>query len=411
MDEPARMARWGATLRRIAASDTAPGVILLAATAAALIWASSPATGLYTTFWDTMLGPALLDLRLTLRDWVTDGLMTVFFFVIGLEIKHELVEGSLARPRQALVPVLAAFGGAIVPALVFLTVAVGSPATPGWGVPMATDPAFAVGVFALVARRAPRGVRALLLALATVDDVFAVGVIAIGYSQDLSWLWLAAALGGCAVVVVLRLLGVRWIWPYVPVGIVVWWCTLHSGVQATLAGVALALLTPARPVAGRAVLRRLLRVLAPISAFVAVPIFALANTGVPLDLHTLRAAMTSRLAWAVLAGLLIGKFVGVTGSIGLATTTGLGRLPDGVGPRHVAGLGLIAGLGFTVALFVTGLAFGDPAQADHAKIGILTASLLAAAATALVLSPRDPHEGQLPRVPPLRMRKARRFRA
>lgn len=184
MDEPARMARWGATLRRIAASDTAPGVILLAATAAALVWASSPATGLYTTFWDTMLGPALLDLRLTLRDWVTDGLMTVFFFVIGLEIKHELVEGSLARPRQALVPVLAAFGGAIVPALVFLTVAVGSPATPGWGVPMATDPAFAVGVFALVARRAPRGVRALLLALATVDDVFAVGVIAIGYSQD-----------------------------------------------------------------------------------------------------------------------------------------------------------------------------------------------------------------------------------
>jgi NhaA family Na+:H+ antiporter len=377
---------WGAAVRRRVASDTAPGVVLLVVTAAALLWVNSPASGVYTTFWDAALGPSALGLRLTLRDWVTDGLMTVFFFVIGLEIKHELVEGSLARPRQALVPVLAALSGAVVPALVFLTVAAGSPAMPGWGVPMATDPAFAVGVFALVARCAPRGLRALLLTLATVDDVFAVGVIAIGYRQGLSWPWLATALLGCAVIVALRLLGLRWIWPYIPVGTLVWWCTLHSGVHATLAGVAMALLTPALPVAGRAVSRHLLQVLKPISVFVAVPIFALANAGVHLDLHTLGPALTSRVTWAVVAGLLIGKFIGVTGSIALVTTTGLGHLPAGVRPRHVVGLGLIASLGFTVALFITDLAFPDPTLADHAKLGIIIASLLATGAAALVLN-------------------------
>ena len=175
-------------------------------------------------------------------------------------------------------------------------------------------------------------------------------------------------------------------WPYVLVGILVWWCTLHSGLHATLAGVALALLTPARPVAGRPVLRRLLVMLGPVSAFGAVPLFALANAGVRLDHATLADAATSRVAWAVLAGLLIGKFVGVTGSVALATATGLGRLPAEVGRRHIAGLGLIAGLGFTVALFVTDLAFPDQALADHAKLGILTASVLAAAAAALVLN-------------------------
>ncbi|WP_186382400.1 Na+/H+ antiporter NhaA [Amycolatopsis rhizosphaerae] len=378
-------AAWRAAVRRWLASEAAPGVALLVATLVALVWVNSPARGGYTAVWDTAFGPAALGVRLGLREWINDGVMTVFFFVIGLEIKHELVQGSLAQPRRALVPVLAALGGATVPALVFLAVAAGSPAVPGWGVPMATDPAFAVGVLALVARRVPRGVRVLLLALATVDDVFAVGVIAIGYHEGLSWAWLAAAVGGCAVIVVLRLLGVRWIWPYVPVGIVVWWCTLHSGVQASVSGVALALLTPARPVVGRAVLRELLDRLGPVSAFVAVPVFALANAGVALDPRTLAASATSRLTWAVLAGLLVGKFTGVAGSIALTTRTGIGDLPAGVRPGHVAGLGLIAGLGFTVALFVTDLAFAPP-LADQSRIGILAASLIAATAAALVLS-------------------------
>lgn len=384
----------GAAVRRWRTSDIAPGVALLTATAVALVWANSPAASAYTALWDTTLGPAALGLRLDLRDWVTSGVMTVFFFVIGLEIKHELVEGSLARFRPAVVPVLAALGGAVVPALVYTAIAAGSPAAAGWGVPMATDPAFAVGVLALVARRAPHGVRVLLLALATVDDVFAVGVITVGYSQRLSWPWLAAALAGCGVVVLLRVTGVRWIWPYVLVGAGVWWCTLHSGVQATISGVALALLTPARPVAGRAVLRDLLRVLGPISAFVAVPVFALANAGVRFDPRAFEAAATSRVTWAVLAGLLLGKFLGVTGSVALATATGVGRLPAGVRRGHIAGLGLISGLGFTVALFVTDLSFPDDTLAGQAKLGILVASVVAAAAAAVVFGRSSPPEQQ-----------------
>ena len=252
---------------------------------------------------------------------------------------------------------------------------------------MATDPAFAVGLLALLARRVPAGVRALLLAFATVDDVLAVVVIAIGYTGGLMWGWFAAAVVGCLVVVLLRRLGIAVILPYLLVGVVVWYAALRSGVHATLAGVALALLTPARPARGRAVLAALLRTATPLSAFVAVPLFALANAGNDLTTSPIGPAFASRVTWAVLAGLLVGKFLGVVGTITLATTTGLGRLPEGVTTRHVAGLGLLGALGFTVALFITGLAYTDPTQAAHAKIGILTASILAAGAATLVLAP------------------------
>ncbi|WP_211265600.1 Na+/H+ antiporter NhaA [Actinacidiphila oryziradicis] len=378
-------------MRRFLASDPAPGVALVAATVAALVWINSPAADAYTTLWDTAVGPASAGMHLDLRHWVNDALMTVFFFVIGLELKQELVDGELAHPRAAALPVLAAVGGALVPAVVFLMVTFGTPAARGWGVPMATDPAFAVGVLALVARRVPPGVRLLLLAIATVDDVLAVLVIAAGYSGALSWPWLAAAVGGCLLVVVLRRLGVSAIWPYLPVGAAVWYATLQSGAHATLAGVALALLTPAGSTGGRDVLAVLLRRLAPVSAFLAVPVFALANAGVPLSADSATAAFADRVTWAILAGLLFGKFAGITGTITLVTRTGLGHLPSGVTSRHVAGLGLLGALGFTVALFVTELAYTEAGLTDHAKIGILAASVIAAAAAALVLT-RTPQE-------------------
>ena len=368
-------------------SDIAPGLVLVAATVAALLVANTPAGPGYEAFWAIQLGPQSWGLRLELKHWVNDGLMTLFFFVIGLEIKQELVRGELRRPRTAAVPVLAAVGGAVVPAVVFAAVLLGHPAVGGWGIPMATDPAFAVGLLALLARRVPAGVRALLLAFATVDDVLAVVVIAIGYTGGLMWGWFAAAVVGCLVVVLLRRLGIAVILPYLLVGVVVWYAALRSGVHATLAGVALALLTPARPVRGPAVLAALLRTATPLSAFVAVPLFALANAGNDLTTSPIGPAFASRVTWAVLAGLLVGKFLGVVGTISLATTTGLGRLPEGVTTRHVAGLGLLGALGFTVALFITGLAYTDPTQAAHAKIGILTASILAAGAAALVLAP------------------------
>jgi NhaA family Na+:H+ antiporter len=325
-------------------------------------------------------------LDLDLRHWVNDAVMTVFFFVIGLELKQELVDGELAHPRAAALPVLAAIGGAAVPAAVFLAITWGSPAAHGWGVPMATDPAFAVGVLALLARRVPAAVRLLLLAIATVDDILAVVVIAIGYTNDLSPLWLGLTVAGCLLTVLIRRCGVDAIWPYLPVGVGIWYATLQSGVHATLAGVALALLTPAGTIGGRDVLAVLLRRLAPVSAFVAVPLFALTNAGVGLSAESVTSAATDRVTWAVLAGLLLGKFLGITGAIALATRTGLGHLPAAVTGRHIAGLGLLGALGFTVALFITELAYTDPALIDHAKISILAASLIAAATAAIVLA-------------------------
>jgi NhaA family Na+:H+ antiporter len=324
------------------------------------------------------------------RDWVNDALMTVFFFVIGLELKNELVQGSLAHPRRALVPVVAAIGGAVVPASMFLALTWGTDAASGWGVPMATDPAFAVGVLALVVRRAPAGLRAMLLAIATVDDVLAVLVIAFGYAHGVAWGWLGAAAAGCVLVVIMRRIGVNAVWPYLPVGVLVWFATLHSGIHATIAGVVLALLTPAGSVAGRPILADLLRVAGPVSAFVAVPIFALANVGVSLDASALTQAAHASVTWAVLVALLAGKLLGVAGATAAIVGGKLGHLPAEVRPAHVLGLGCIAGLGFTVALFVTHLAYSDTAMIEHAKIGIFAASLLAAIAAAVTLAAAKP---------------------
>jgi Na+:H+ antiporter, NhaA family len=390
VDDPDNRAAWRPRLWL--RSDLAPGVVLVAATVAALVLVNSPAGHGYTAFWNAGVGPPRWGLHLQLRHWVGDALMTVFFFVIGLEIKQELVVGQLRRPRNAAVPVLAAVGGALVPALVFAAVTWGRPEVVGWGIPMATDPAFAVGLLALLARGVPAGVRVLLLAFATVDDVLAVMVIAIGYPGDVSWPWLVGALAGCVVVVGLRRAGAAAVWPYLLVGVLVWYATLRSGVHATIAGVALALLTPAGPVNGRAVLEQLLRVLTPVNGFLVVPIFALANAGIDLTATPPAQALGSRVTWAVLSGLLVGKFLGVAGTISLATATGLGRLPTGVTNRHVAGLGLLGALGFTVALFITELAYTDPVQTAHATLGILAASIIAAAAAGAVLTGSTPQQ-------------------
>ena len=367
----------------------APGVALLLATAAALVWANRAGLS-YTGLWGVEFGWQRLGLRMDARHWVNDALMTVFFFVIGLELKHELVEGSLAHPRRALVPVIAAIGGAVVPASMFLAITWGTDAASGWGMPMATDPAFAVGVLALVARRAPPVLRAMLLAIATVDDVLAVLVIAFGYAQGVACGWLGVAAAGCVVVVIMRRIGMTAVWPYLPVGVLVWFATLHSGVHATIAGVVLALLTPAGSVAGRPILADLLRLAGPVSAFVAVPIFALANVGVSLGASALTQAAQAPVTWAVLVALLAGKLIGVTGATAATVGSKLGHLPAEVHPAHVLGLGCIAGLGFTVALFVTNLAYTDTAMIQHAKIGIFAASLLAATAAAAIFAGTKP---------------------
>jgi NhaA family Na+:H+ antiporter len=361
--------------------EAAGGVALLAATVAAVVWANAAGDG-YAAFWHHHVD---LVLDLDLHAWVNDGLMAIFFFVVGLEIKRELVTGELRDRRAATLPVLAAAGGVALPALIFTAITAGTPDTTGWALPAATDIAFAVGILALLGDRVPPGVKLFLLTIAIVDDIAAIAIIAIFYADAIAVGWLLVAAGALLAVVALRRLGVTAIAAYVVVGAFAWYAVHESGVHATIAGVALGLLTPARPVGGRDVLGALEHGLHPVSAFVIVPLFALANAGVQLGGGVLGDAATSRLCWAVAVGLLVGKTLGITGATVLGLRLGWGTLPAGVGRAHVWGLAALGGIGFTVSLFISQLAYDDPATIDTAKVGIFAGSLVSAGLGATLL--------------------------
>jgi Na+:H+ antiporter, NhaA family len=363
-------------------TEAGAAALLLAAAAAALVWANSPFGDAYAQVWgyELTLGPLTEDLQ----HWVNDGLMTVFFFVVGLEIKRELVVGELQGARAALMPVLGALGGVVLPAVIYLAIAGGGAATSGWGVPMATDIAFAVGVLALVGARASTGAKLLLLAIAIVDDLIAIVVIAVFYTEDVSLAWLGAAVAVLLVVAVLR----RWLsspWAYALPAFVLWFAVFESGVHATLAGVALGLLTPATPVRGRPVMARLVHRWHPVSAYLVIPLFALANAGVDLRGGALSTAFGERVTWAVAVGLVVGKLFGIAGGVLGARALGVGTLPAGMPVRDVWPVAALGGIGFTVALFITDLAFTDQQLIDDAKVGIFTASIAAALLGAALL--------------------------
>jgi NhaA family Na+:H+ antiporter len=357
-------------------TEAGGGVVLLGAALAALVWANSPWQGAYH------------DVQEELQHWVNDGLMTLFFFVVGLEIKRELVSGELKEWRAAALPAVAAVGGMVVPVAVFRLVAGSGPAARGWGIPMATDIAFAVGVLAVLGHRVPRGLKVFVLTLAIVDDIGAIAVIAVFYTDGLEPGWLLGAAGLVGVVVVARRLGVSRPGAFVPIGVGLWYCTYESGIHPTIAGVALGLLLP--------VLESLEARLHPWSSYVVIPLFALANAGVALGGGAISVAAGSRLTWAVVLGLVAGKLAGIAGATVLATRTSLGRLPAGVEPRHVLGAAAVGGIGFTVSLFITGLAYADEAFQAQAKIGILAGSLLAALLGAVILSWRGPAASPTP---------------
>jgi NhaA family Na+:H+ antiporter len=399
-------------------TESAGGIVLLLGALVALAWANSPWQASYESLWSTELAVELGPFRLAedLRHWVNDGLMALFFFVIGLEIKREFVHGELQDPRTAALPALAALGGMLVPAGLYLVVAGGGPGGNGWGVPMATDIAFALGVVALLGPRVPSSLKLFLLTLAIVDDIGAIVVIAVAYSSGLDLVALAAAGAGLALVVVLRRAEVTWVPIYAAVGVAVWLATLASGVHATIAGVALGLLTPACPLAPVAVARewasdladepspselagmtrvakesvsvaeRLAHKLHPFTSFVIVPLFALANAGVVLSADALASPGAGAVALGVVVGLVAGKVAGISTFSWLAVRLGWGTLPAGVDWGQLVGAAALAGIGFTVSLFIAGLAFDDPALADAAKVGILAASTLAAALGSLVLA-------------------------
>jgi NhaA family Na+:H+ antiporter len=403
--------------------------VLVAAAAIAVVWAN-----LWPESYESLLGTSFrldfgpLHLVEDLHHLINDGLMAIFFFVVGLEIKRELVVGELRDRRAAALPVIAAVGGMAVPALVYLAIAGASgEAGRGWGIPMATDIAFAVGILALLGKRAPLGLKIFLLALAIADDIGAILVIAVFYTADLSMVWLTIAVGGLGAVILAQRVGIRSSALYVPVAIFTWFATLESGVHATLAGVALGLLTPARPYYDydefRAKGRELMTSLTPEdddvdereladhtlltiseisresvsplariehrlgnwSSFVVVPLFALANAGVNFQGSSVGEALLSPVGLGVALGLIVGKIVGISGFTLAAVRLRAGRLPEGVTVRHVFGVATVAGIGFTVSLFIANLAFNEPELIENAKVGIFAASILAAVLGWLIL--------------------------
>jgi NhaA family Na+:H+ antiporter len=363
-------------------TETASALALLVATIAALIWANLGSS--YAPFWHHEVTLGLGDLSKTLprTEWVNEGLMTIFFFVVGLEIKRELVVGDLRDPKHAALPVIAAFGGMAVPAAIYVAI---NPGEAGWGIPVATDIAFALGLFALIARGAPSRLRLFLLTFAVVDDVGAILVIAFVSAKTIDGTALAGALATILVIVGMQRVGVSRISAYLVPGFVLWACILASGLHATLAGVALGLLTPARGF-GRPI-PRIEHRLHPVSSWFVVPLFALANAGVSLESSALERAAESRIAWGVFLGLVVGKTIGISVSTALAVRFRLGALPARVTARQVIGVAALGGIGFTVSLFTADLSFDGP-RLDAAKVAILAASVTAAVLGAALLRSR-----------------------
>lgn len=415
--------RWARPFVQFLHIESASGVVLLLCTLVALVVANSPWADAWNHFWETrvFVGIGSLSLDKSLLHFINDGLMTIFFFVVGLEIKRELVTGELRDPRKAALPIMAAMGGMIVPATVYFLMQRGQPGEPGWGIPMATDIAFVVGFLALLGPRVPVGLKIMLLTLAIADDIGAVLVIAVFYSTDLSPLLLIVAASGFVLIALLNRLGVRRVAIYLVVGAGIWLAVLKSGVHPTVAGVMLGLLTPASAWIGQQRLRDSLNLmhrqilndvdgeweshqrpvlrdmewmsreaisplerleigLHPWVAFLIMPLFALANAGVTIDAASFQHPVTLSVA----LGLFLGKPIGVVLFSVFAVALGLGKLPGGVSWTAIVGAGFLAGIGFTMSLFVAGLALeGDLLAAG--KLGTLLGSALSAVVGLILL--------------------------
>ncbi len=376
-------------INRFVTDESTGGVLLLVAAAVALILANSPLEGFYTALSTLRVGPAAWHLDLPLSAWAADGLLAVFFFVVGVELKHELFAGSLRQPKEAAVPVVAAVGGMIVPAALFVALVYGMGDTEGlhgWAIPTATDIAFALAVLAIFGRGLPRPLRTFLLTLAVVDDLLAIIVIAAFYTESIHPLPLFAALGAVALFGLLtRTRRLRW-WLLIPVAAVAWAFMHASGVHATIAGVVLGLTVPAFPLHGESHARThtLDDAVRPFSAGVALPVFAFFAAGVTLTGGS-EGVLDQPVFIAALVGLVIGKVLGVLGMTALLTRFTPFRLPDAIGLRDLLPIGFLCGIGFTVSLLITELSFEDGTHFRAAKVGILAASFLAAVLGAVLL--------------------------
>ena len=355
------------TLKEFAASEKAGGTVLILCTLVSLLLANSPLGGQYLHFWDLPFA------GLTVENWVNDALMAVFFLLIGLELERELYNGELSELKNALLPIVAAAGGIVVPALIHFGLNRGTPMQAGLGIPMATDIAFALGVLALLGSRVPPSLKIFLAALAVMDDLGAIVVIALFYTAEVSIGWLAAALAVFVLLVLLNRMGrVMALAPYLLGGVLMWFCMLKSGVHATIAGVLLAFAIPYSA--------RLEHLLHKPVAFLILPVFALANTGVTIGADWAQGLLTSN-SLGIVLGLGAGKPVGIVLATFAAVSLGLCRLPSSLAWRHVLGAGLLGGIGFTMSIFITKLAFtGEAGVVNASKMAILAASLVSGVA-------------------------------
>lgn len=373
--------------RQFLQTEQASGVILIACTLFSLIIANTQLGQAYQQFWNQSVGFNwwMISLKESVLYWVNDGLMTIFFLVVGLEIKRELLVGELSTPKKATLPLLAALGGMLIPALIYSIFNNNTPTAKGWGIPMATDIAFALGILSLLGKRVPLSLKVFLTALAVVDDLGAILVIAACYSRQIHWAYLGAALSIFILLQLFKRFQVTTIGIYIGIGILLWYCMLHSGVHAAISGVLLAITIPIKPAHSTSPLHILEHRLHPFSAFLIMPLFALANTAIAIDLN-LWESYLQPLSYGIIFGLLIGKPLGIVGFSYLFNRIGIVHLPPGISWRKIIGIGFLGGIGFTMSIFVALLAFDTALLQTSAKIAVLTASILAGAFGYFLLS-------------------------
>lgn len=360
------------------ASSNAGGIMLFICVVFSMIIANSPLAGALQNLLDHQLGfeNDSIHLKYSVLLWINDGLMAIFFLLVGLEIKREIVEGELSSPKKASLPILCAIGGAAVPAIIYLSLNAGQETASGWGIPMATDIAFALAVINLLGNRIPSSLKIFLAALAIVDDLIAILVIAFFYSSGIEVSYLLYAAAGLVILILMNRFNVLNPYLYLIPGVFIWYFVHHSGIHATIAGVLVAMTIPTNDTAIESPLERLEHALAKPVNFFIIPVFAFANTNITLESEML-GGLTSSLGLGITLGLLVGKPIGIMLTSYLCTKAKLSSLPEGSTWRHIFGVGLLAGIGFTMSIFIAILSFNDPLHISEAKLSILITSLLA----------------------------------
>ncbi|MVZ62718.1 Na+/H+ antiporter NhaA [Sphingobacterium humi] len=380
--------------KRFLSSNTSGGILLFSCVILSLIIANSSLAEGFNQFFQQTVGfeNEQIQLKYTLKGWIDDGLMAIFFLLVGLEIKRELVEGELSTPKNAALPILAAIGGAIVPALIFTGFNRDQATHHGWGIPMATDIAFALAIITMLGKRVPASLKIFLAALAIVDDLLAILVIAIFYSSELHYTFLLYAAGLMALLIAFNRFGVKNIWFYLVPGLFIWYFIHHSGIHATIAGVLVAMTLPTTPDDKESPLEKLEHALVNPVNFLIIPLFALVNTNITLH-QEMVGGLSSPLGLGIILGLFLGKTVGIFLTSYLCVKSKLANLPEEASWKHMVGVGMLGGIGFTMSIFISMLSFKDPLFIEEAKFAVLIGSLFSGACGYIYLSSLSKKKG------------------